>query len=85
MAFKYVWRTSKRAKKTRGRSMVAVGEKPPLGEGERFSALSEALKKKGATNPNALAAWIGRKKYGKQKFQSLAARARRKLLSAARR
>lgn len=48
--------------------------KPPLGSGERFSALRGKLEKKGATNPGALAAWIGRKKYGKSKFQSLSAK-----------
>ncbi len=44
-----------------------------LGSGGRFKALSGKLKKQGAKNPDALAAWIGRKKYGKKKFQKLAA------------
>ena len=49
--------------------------KPPLGEGGRFEALSNKLgKRPGVTNPDALAAYIGRKKYGKAKFQSLAAK-----------
>lgn len=46
--------------------------KPKLGSGKRFANLASKLKKKGAENPKALAAWIGRKKYGKEKFQKLA-------------
>ena len=38
--------------------------KPKLGTGKRFKALTTKLSKKGAKNPKALAAWIGRKKYG---------------------
>ena len=46
----------------------------PLGEGGRFAALKQTLSKKpGVTNPGALAAYIGRKRYGKSKFQAMAA------------
>lgn len=45
-----------------------------LGGGGRFEALSKKLAAKGATNPGALAAYIGRKKYGKKRFQNLAAK-----------
>ena len=45
--------------------------KAKLGSGTRFKKLA---KKVGST---ALAAYIGRKKYGKKKFQSLAAKGRR--------
>ena len=48
--------------------------KPKLGSGARFKALSSKLAAKGARNPDALAAYIGRKKYGKKKFQKLAAK-----------
>jgi len=58
--------------------MARQTKKPPLGTGERFKQLTGKLKKKGVKNPDALAAWIGRKKYGKQKFQKLAAAGRRK-------
>lgn len=45
----------------------------PLGEGGRFQALKSKLASRpGVTNPGALAAYIGRKKYGKAKFQKLA-------------
>lgn len=47
-------------------------KKAELGTGERFDQLSSKLSAKGAKNANALAAWIGRKKLGKNKFQQLA-------------
>lgn len=40
---------------------------------EGFEKLTGELKAKGAKSPEALAAWIGRKKYGKKKFQKAAA------------
>lgn len=52
--------------------------KPKLGTGARFKALKKKLAKKGARTPGALAAWIGRKKYGKARFQKLAAKGRKK-------
>lgn len=51
---------------------AAAGRKPKLGSGERFSRLKGSLARKGAKNPGGLAAAIGRKKYGKAKFQRLA-------------
>jgi phage head maturation protease len=48
-----------------------------LGTGARFAALKGELAAKGASDPGALAAWIGRKRYGKKKFQGLAAAARK--------
>jgi len=51
--------------------------KPKLGTGERFKQLVGKLKGKGATNPDALAAWIGRRKYGKKKFGKLSAGGRK--------
>lgn len=53
-------------------------KKPALGSGGRFKALTEKLKKKGATNPKALAASIGRKKYGAKKFAALSKKAKKK-------
>lgn len=46
--------------------------KPKLGSGKRF----QNLKKK--VGSSALAAWIGRKKYGKEKFQKLAQKGKSK-------
>ncbi len=52
---------------------------PKLGSGKRFADLESSLaKEKGIRNPGALAASIGRKKYGKTRFQSIAARANAK-------
>ncbi len=45
--------------------------KPKLGTGARFKALTKKLSAKGASNPKALAAYIGRKKFGAKKFASL--------------
>ncbi len=53
------------------------GSKPPLGSGERFKQLTAELKRKGVKDPEALAAWIGRKKYGKEKFQQLSVKGRK--------
>lgn len=45
-----------------------------LGGGGRFAALERRLASRpGVTDPGALAAAIGRKKFGKAKFQRLAA------------
>lgn len=54
------------------------GKKPPLGSGERFKALSSKLERQGVRDPDALAASIGRKKYGAKKMAQLSAKGRRK-------
>jgi hypothetical protein len=52
---------------------------PPLGSGGRFKALKSKLsKRKGVTNPGALAAAIGRKKWGAKKMASMAAAGRKR-------
>lgn len=43
------------------------------GEGGRFEALEHKLENKGAKDPGALAAAIGRAKFGKKKFQHMSA------------
>lgn len=55
-----------------------MARKARLGSGKRFKALKGKLARKGAKNPGALAAYIGRRKYGKAKFQKLAARGRKR-------
>lgn len=58
--------------------MARPNAKAPVGEGGRFAALKQKLgRKKGVINPGAVAAFIGRKKYGKKKFQAMAAKGRR--------
>lgn len=55
-----------------------MAKKPPLGSGARFKALKGKLAgQKGVTNPGALAASIGRKKYGNAKFASLSAKGKK--------
>lgn len=50
-----------------------------LGTGTRFSHLKRTLShRKGVTNPGALAAYIGRKKYGAKKMAKLAVRGRKR-------
>jgi hypothetical protein len=47
--------------------------KPKLGTGERFSALKSSLAERpGVRNPGALAAYIGRQKYGASKMAKMA-------------
>lgn len=62
-----------------GRHMSNGGEhKPKLGSGERFAALKGKLShEKGVTNPGALAAAIGRKKYGGKKMAKMSAAGRK--------
>ncbi len=57
--------------------MMTMKNKPKLGSGTRFKQLTSKLAKRGVKNPKALAAYIGRKKYGKKKFQQLAAKGKR--------
>ena len=55
--------------------MAKPNAKAPLGQGGRFAALKGKLSKQsGVTDPGALAAAIGRKKYGAKKFNSMAAK-----------
>lgn len=55
-----------------------MAEKPKLGTGARFKALKGKLAAKGAKSPGALAAWIGRKKYGSKKMAQMSASGRKK-------
>lgn len=45
--------------------------KPKLGTGQRFRQLEGSLSQRGVRNPAALAAYIGRKKYGAKRFAAL--------------
>lgn len=51
--------------------------KPPLGTGQRFRQLEGSLSKRGVRDPGALAAYIGRKKYGNKGFAALSRGGRR--------
>lgn len=50
-----------------------VAKKSKLGSGARFKAVEKSAAKGGAENPAAVAASIGRKKYGTKKMASMAA------------
>jgi len=50
-----------------------------LGGGGRFAKLkSKIARRGGVSDPGAVAAMIGRKKYGKKRFQKMAAKGRRR-------
>jgi hypothetical protein len=58
---------------------MARRRKAKLGSGARFRSLKRKLgKRKGVKNPGALAAHIGRKKYGKRKMAKMSAAGRRR-------
>lgn len=69
--------------RTDGRGVTACGKesemaKAKLGSGARFKSLKTKLASKGARNPGALAAYIGREKYGAAKMAKLSAKGRSK-------
>lgn len=49
---------------------------PKLGSGKRFQKLANKFAHEGIDDPKALAASIGRKKYGSKKMSSMAKRGR---------
>ncbi len=55
-----------------------MARKARLGSGGRFSALKGKLGGRGIKNPGALAAYIGRKKYGASRFAKLSAMGRKR-------
>jgi hypothetical protein len=67
---------SKRRAARKNYKKVAAKSKP--GEGSRFKAVEKSAAASGASNPAAVAASVGRKKYGKAKFQKMAAAGRKK-------
>ena len=58
-----------------GKSEPASKAKP--GQGGRFKALKKKVGGKGVKDPGAVAAAIGRAKYGKKKFQQMAAKGKK--------
>lgn len=55
-----------------------MARKRRLGDGKGFRSLKRKLARKGVRSPAGLAATIGRRKYGKARFQKLAAAGRRR-------
>ena len=59
------------------------GKAPRLGSGERFARLERQIATKGGVrNPAAVAAAVGRKKFGKKRFQELSSAGRRRAAEA---
>jgi len=56
---------------------MAKTKKPPLGSGKRFAAVAASAARGGASDPKAVAAAIGRKKYGAARMAKLAAKGRK--------
>lgn len=56
--------------------MAKPNAKAPVGQGGRFAAMKKKLAGK-VDNPGAVAAAIGRKKYGAARFQKMAAKGRK--------
>lgn len=55
-----------------------MAKKPPLGTGARFKSLEHELARRGGVkNPAALAASIGRAKYGEKRMARMSAKGRR--------
>ncbi len=48
-----------------------------LGSGKRFAAVEASAKASGAKNPGAVAAAIGRKKYGEKKMATMATKGKK--------
>lgn len=53
------------------RQTKTIMNKPKLGTGARFRNLTAKLAAQGAKSPGALAAFIGRKKFGTSRFAKL--------------
>lgn len=60
------------------RSKAKPNSKAPLGQGGRFAAVERAAAKSGARNPAAVAAAVGRKKYGSRRMAKMAAAGRKR-------
>jgi len=58
-------------------SKAKPNPKAPLGQGGRFAAVEDKARASGAKNPAAVAATVGRKKYGNKKMAQLAAKGRK--------
>ena len=68
-----------------GKKKMMKEKKPPLGTGERFDALVKSMTDKGMPEERAkrIAAAVGRKKYGKAKFQKMAAKGKKRMSESA--
>jgi hypothetical protein len=65
-------RGTKSERRATRRAYIKAAGKYPVGEGSRFKAVAASAKAGGASNPAAVAAAIGRKKYGAKKMAAMA-------------
>lgn len=56
--------------------MAKPNPNAPLGQGGRFAAVEASAKASGASNPAAVAAAVGRKKYGAKKMAAMSLKGR---------
>ena len=65
--------------KMAGKKRVGLkrGGQPKLGSGKRFKNLTAKLTKQGVKDPQAVAAAIGRKKFGAKKMAAMAKKGRK--------
>lgn len=69
---------SKKVRKMLRTKQKTAQKKAKLGSGKRFAALEASIAAGGAKNPAAVAAAIGRKKYGAKKMATISAKAKKK-------
>ena len=62
---------------SRERGRPTANPNAPVGQGGRFAAVEANAAKNGAKNPAAVAAAVGRKKYGASRFAKMAAAGRK--------
>ena len=70
-------RKSPAARRAAREAYEETAKHSPPGEGSRFEAVKKSAAAGGARNPGAVAAAIGRKKYGKARFQKMAQRGKK--------
>lgn len=58
--------------------MAAKKKLPKLGTGKRFATVEASARKAGARNPKAVAAAVGRRKYGAAKMTAMAKAGRKR-------
>ena len=58
--------------------MAKANRKAPLGQGGRFKAVEASARKSGARDPKAVAAAVGRRKYGAKRMAKMAAAGRKR-------
>lgn len=66
------------ARRAARKNYTKVAASKPVGEGSRFKAVEASARAGGASDPGAVAAAIGRKKYGQARMTRMAVAGRKK-------